>query len=176
MTLKQPLLLLAAVTLLGACTRQEKSPESAIGYKPVYASDGDNKNIYSTAPAALKNAGKIYAWAHYAFQVDVGEGIHVMDISNPTNPQKVKFIHLKGVSEMSIRNGHLFANNFNDLVVVNISDMNNLVTESRLSNVYKLTDQNYPPYTGIYFECPDKSKGQIVGWTYTQLSHPKCFR
>ncbi len=146
------------------------------GYAPVYGNLNDLKVIQREAPKPIVNAGKIYQYGIYTFQIENGEGIHVINSSDLSNPQKVCFIKVKGCSEISIKNNMLFTDNYQDLVGINIADLNNISISSRLEKVFPGMNQEYPPVAGVYFECTDASKGIVIGWTEKLLTNPKCKR
>ena len=100
--------------------------------------------------------------------------IHIIDISNPASPQKLKFIRCYGALELSIMDDYLYSNNVNDLVVVSISDMNNIHEVSRKASQLNLVATT-PPGDG-YFECPDPAKGTIIGWEQKLIHNPRCRR
>lgn len=167
-----PLLLLA----LQSCTPSSNTPDSVLGYAPVYAADDDLKTIEGQGVTPFTNPGKIYAYGNYSLQVDNGLGIHIINSADPSNPQKIGFIQVKGCSEVSIKNNILYTNNMTDLVSINISDLNNVVVESRIQDAFPLNTLSTPPIAGVYFECVDNEKGTVIGWTQQQLEKPKCYR
>jgi hypothetical protein len=58
--------------------------EKVWGLKPVYGDEPVAKGIvYSSSPRPVVNAGNIYAFRNYFFQVESGYGIHVFDNTNP---------------------------------------------------------------------------------------------
>ena len=66
------------------CTKQPSNyNHKVLGYKPIYSNDASLKKVVSDTVRAGKNAGKIYAYQNYLLQCEVGEGIHVIDNSNP---------------------------------------------------------------------------------------------
>ncbi|MCB0697357.1 MAG: hypothetical protein KDC07_08330 [Chitinophagaceae bacterium] len=145
------------------------------GWAPVYAADDVAGTIASKDPQAIEKGGKIYVRGHMLYQVEVGKGIHVIDIQDGNNPQKVKFIQVTGAQEMAVMDNNLYTNNVNDLVVLNISDINNVQVIDRVSGVFHLVDPTLPPVAG-YFECVDASKGVVVGWEPKTLNNPVCRR
>lgn len=170
-----PLLLgVASITILifslTACI--QKNDLEVLGYAPVYGSNTDMALIKSEPVRPIVNAGKIYQYGALTFQIENGSGIHVI---NTTTRTKIGFIHIKGCSEMSIRNNILYADNYRDLVSIDISNINAVKEIDRLSTVFPGIDQEFPPYNG-YFECADPSKGTIIGWTQKLLINPKCKR
>lgn len=170
-------LVLPLMVLLTACgprnNNVEPSPSEVDGWAPVYAKDGIVNTINSVEPKEIQNGGKIYVKGNTLYQVEVGKGIHVIDITNRNAPQKVRFINVIGAQEMSIKNDNLYTNNINDLVVVDITNINDVKLLDRVSGVFHLVDPTLPPAPG-YFECIDAQKGVVVGWEQKVLHNPVC--
>lgn len=163
------------LSLLGmaACTPRDKSPDEVMGYAPIYQQDALVQDITSSPPQPVVNGGKIYIKGNDLYQVEAGKGIHVLDLSVPSAPEKVAFLQVPGAQELSIRGNLLYTNNYNDLVVLDISDKSKVRLVARSEAVFHLSDGNYPPERG-YFECVDLSKGAVIGWEKKMLYSPKC--
>jgi hypothetical protein len=172
------LLLLIALALLGHSCIPEKVeiPEQTIGLAPVYH-EGDWKAIASEPPQSIRRLFKIYYKDNYIFAGESQQGIHVIDNTDPANPQPLHFIRIIGNSDIAIRGNVLYANNLTDLVVIDISNLNDIRLLSRLEGVFpQLAGAPIPlQYVG-FFECPDEAMGTIVGWTEQLLKKPECWR
>lgn len=170
--MKQFLCLLAvAACFISACG--SSSPGQVEGYVPIYQSDSSVSNITSSDPRAIVEGGKIYTKDSLLFQIEKGVGIHIINIANPVTPQKEGFINIMGVSDMSIKGQILYANNYNDLVIVDISNLNDVKLLKRQEGAFKLSSSQLPPESG-YFECVDPGKGKVVGWKKQIIHSPKC--
>ncbi|MBI4648064.1 MAG: hypothetical protein HY738_16135 [Bacteroidia bacterium] len=88
-----------------------ESPEPFIvqGYKPVYASLSEARNIYSSEPEIMLNPGKIYIKGQYIYINEIAKGVHIIDNSAPENPIKTAFIHIPGNYDIAIRDNILYA-------------------------------------------------------------------
>jgi hypothetical protein len=164
--------------LMASCQTDNNAgptPKHVDGWAPVYSTDKAAYTISATSPAPITNGGKIYVRGSELYQVETGKGIHVLDISQPSNPQKKKFISIMGAQEMAIKGGYLYANNLNDLVVIDIGNPEAVTEVGRMKNLFHMVDQSYPPEDG-WFECIDATKGTVVGWEQRNLSKPKCRR
>lgn len=158
--------------LISSCRPNEGYPTQVDGWAPIYASVDSVKKIEGVAARSIESGGKIYIKDNILYQVESGQGIHVIDYSTPESPQKLKFIRCFGAQELSIMDNNLYTNNVNDLVVIDISDLNNVKLVGRKENLLRMVSTT-PPESG-YFECPDKSKGEIVGWQQKLLHNPRC--
>ena len=123
----------------------------------------------------------MYTTGQYLFQVEPDSGIHVINYSDPQHPQKIGFIRSLQCKEVSVSNGYIYTNNFSDLVVIDARDIKNVREISRVENVFPDLALQYPAkdpnnFTQLYFECPDPSKGVIIGWKEQTIKNPKCWR
>jgi len=155
-----------------ACIKNNNA--EILGYAPVYGSVVDLTEIKSEAPRPVVNAGKIYLYQNMTFQIENGEGIHIINCADPSNPVRTGFIKVKGCSEISIRNNILYTDNHRDLAGIDISQINAIQVVSRIEKVFPGVNQEYPPVEGVFFECADAAKGTVIGWTQKMLTNPKC--
>lgn len=123
--------------------------------------------MYLPGAKAVVGTGNIYAYQHYIFQIDPGMGIHVIDNTIPSAAARIGFIQVKGCSQISIKDDKLYTNSYDDLVVLDFSNLAGVQEYSRLKGVF--TEYRYgspiasPPASG-YYECP--AYGSFVtGWT-----------
>lgn len=145
------------------------------GFKPVYSTSAELYLIQNKPARAVTNAGKIYVKDNYIFQNEMGEGIHILNNSNPANTVRSGFISIKGSQEIAIKGNYLYSNNYDDLVVVDITDVNNVKEVNRVKNIfYKNNFQLSPPAGSGYFECADNSKGIVINWVRDSITNPKC--
>ncbi len=163
----------AGILLFASCKNKGGSPSEIIGYAPIYQSDAQVEEIKSIEPQPILAGGKIYIKDDYLYQVETGKGIHVLNIQNPANPVKLAFIQIAGAQELSIKGNLLYANNYNDLVVINIDNVHGARLEKRVSEVFHIINTTTPPESG-YFECIDPARGPVVGWEKKMLYSPKC--
>lgn len=180
---------LILLVLLSWSCRQDEIPDqlaSFPGYAPIYQ---DRDSLYSirsgSAERPLQGTGKIYYMDYgvrqYVLIVEQGAGIHFYNNTNPEQPQKAGFIQIPGVVDVAIRDRTLVANNMEDLVTIDISDLNQIREISRIRNyrnpeVDGRQSQMYPEANNVRFECPDTSQGIIVGWQPAPVPNAKCFR
>lgn len=165
-----------SVILLTSCSRVEN--KQVVTWVPVYISASEYSQISSQPPTAIVNGGKIALVNNKLFMVEQGQGIHVVNYTNPAQPIKERFIKVPGCYEVSMKNGYLIANNGPDLVSLNISDPDSVAVVNRLPNVFKSLQEanSIPPnaVSGDYFECVDISKGIVSKWIQKLTDQPKC--
>lgn len=170
--------LLLFLSLVGfGCLPEEVEPFNRDeAYAPIYASPKIYDSISVTAPRSTTTAGKIYAYASYAFQVDQNQGIHIVADAHTSNARKVAFLKVPWCTEVAVKGAYLYTNNLNDLVVFDITNPLEPRLVKRLPNAFPTISQTYPPLDGVYFECADPSKGIVVGWERRRVDNPKCRR
>lgn len=160
-------------------------PKKVWGYKPVFTVDSSILEIVATSPQAVKNPGKIYVKGNLVFQNDLGSGIHVIDNTVPSAAANIGFIKILGNSEISIKGNILYANSFTDLVVVDITDWQNVKELKRIKSAFIQGAQagGYPVYNyiplperGVYYECPGSDLTHILtGWVKDSVFNNNCF-
>lgn len=156
--------------IFSACTNDDSDYALINVATPEYLSlDVFRSSVEITSPVPITESGKIYAYQNLIFVSDFGAGIHVIDNSNPKNPNKVAFIKVKANIDMEVKNNYLYVDSLMDLVVFDISDIGNIKEVSRLENVF-------PTYVVIpffedmivdYKEYTPEANEIIVGWEVT---------
>lgn len=73
----------------------------------------------------LVNAGKLYLYKDYLFINELGEGVHIYDNSDDTNPQRIGFMSIPGNFDISVKNDVMYADNVMDFISINIADITN---------------------------------------------------
>ena len=188
--MRQPILLLLCSTIiLSSCwdfgRRPPKAPYKVWGYKPVFSQDPSFLLVANDAPRQMKNPGKIYVKDNYIFQNDLGYGIHVMDNSDPANPQKVGFIRVNGSSEISIKGNYMYVNSYTSLVVLDVSNWQQVTEVKRIPNAFQQgSSAGYayyyfipPPEHGVYFECSGMYAPGVIqtGWVRDSIYNSNCY-
>ena len=171
-------LILLLVLCTAACTTRTDviNTVPAPAYVPQYVQTGDVKQIGVQPARSIQQAGKIYAYGKYLFQNDLLLGFHIIDNTNPKLPVKLAFLKVPYSTEIAIRGDFLYTNNFNDLVVFDISNSQSPKLVKRIENVFPVANQDYPPFSNVNFQCPDPRKGAIVKWELQTTADAKCRR
>ena len=191
--MRKSILLLASLSfLLAGCWDFGRRPieppimyKKVWGYKAVYTKDTMLLKIQSEAARAMKNPGKIYVKGNLVFQNDIGYGVHVIDNSIPSQAKSIGFIKVNGSSEMSIKGNYMYVNSYNALVVVDVSDWQNVKEVKRVANAFQKGNEGNgimahfipPPEHGIYYDCRiyQRSLDEIQsGWVRDSV-YNQCF-
>ena len=144
-------------------------------FVPVYETTAQlAQKVSIDPPKDYAQAGKILIYQHYIFINKPQEGIHVVDNSDPANPQNLHFISIPGSIDMSIIDDHLYSDMFSALVVFDISTITApvLIEDFTVEDVFY-----YNPYVtldanvnfaevGEYsrYEEIDNSRGIVTSW------------
>lgn len=170
--LKLSVFMLGAIIFFFSC-KGDHGPKNVEAWVPVYQSDSEVYHISLAPVRPIQNVGKIFVLGNTLFQVEKQRGIHLIDITDPVNPHQKSFIEIPGVQEVAVKGNLLYANNFNDLIMVELLGSEEIVLKSRLKNAFHMDGLDWPELSG-YFECIDPSKGKVVSWERKVVAAPKC--
>jgi len=168
------LLLIAAILLsLSSCWIKKPVPQSNYyntrvwGNKPIYGAYNDAKQIaYIDSAFPVIMPGNIYAKDNFIYQLEMGKGIHVIDNSIPAQAHRIGFITVNGSSQISIKSNYLYTDSYDDLVVIDISNIGNVHEVKRLVGALPEGKYNYyymQPVESGYYECPQYDSA-VIGW------------
>jgi len=143
--------------------------ETYLANVPVYISyDELRSSIKARDPQNIKNPGKIYFYENLLFINEYLKGVHVIDNSNPSAPQNLKFIHIPGNVDIAVKNGILYADSYVDLVAIDISDLNEIEEVNRLKEIFPYI---LPPYDENYrIDEIDYNKGAVIDWELKEVT------
>ncbi len=113
----------------------------------------------------IEESGKIYTYHNLIFINDNLKGVHVIDNSDPSHPVQKNFLKIPQNTDVAVKDNKLYANSGPDLVVFDISNVNNIEYETRIENVFP---NYYPPVTeeADYIDYPeiDFASEIIIGY------------
>jgi len=157
--------------LLGAC-RKEYPLYSGPGKKPVYISDAELNDVKNLPPQPIENTGVIFLKDPLLFMVEQFKGIHVIELSDTTNPVNLTFFNIPAVTDFSISGNTLYADNGPNLISIDITNIYQIQVLGISPGVFQPV--LYPTLYNGFFECADPAKGNIVGWEDTELENAAC--
>lgn len=99
----------------------------------------------------IETPERLYFKDDFIFIVESGKGIHVIDNTNAASPVGIKFIQIPGNHDVAIQDNFLYADNYVDLLVFDVSDIQNITLHERIKSVFD--------YYGGFFmaSSPDNS-------------------
>ena len=132
--------LLGLSVLLEGCTDKCEVTHEYTYYEPVYSTIEEVRASVSILPPQdIQATGKIYFKDGFMYVNEPGEGIHIINNQNPSNPIPVTFIKIPGNYDLAIKGNTLYADSFVDLVAFDVSQTTNVREINRLEGVF----QNY---------------------------------
>jgi hypothetical protein len=160
----------ATVFVVTGCSDTER----VWGFSPIYLSYAELRApVMAADPVDIGITGKIYVKDSYIYINELYQGIHVIDNSDPSSPQKIAFIPIPGNVDMAIKGTTLYADSYVDLVAIDIADPLNAVEVARIEDA--LPYMTPSPWIEVDFvagspvETPDESLGVVVGWEQTLM-------
>ena len=163
------LLILFSFIALALTSCEDKRLQSYMANVPVYMSYEALRSSFEVkSGVSMEKPGKISFYNSYMFINEYQKGIHVVDLSDPTQPELKAFIEVPGNVDMAIRNDQLFAESFVDLLVIDISNPEQAVLERRIEDLFEYV---IPPYDYDYpLDEIDEKKGVITGYDVKKIT------
>ena len=153
---------LAVPLLFTACDDQRVQTITWTEYEPVYMTEQEFENAVSMdEPRELNKPGKIYLYEEFLFVNDINKGVHIIDNSDPSNPSKVGFITIPANKDIAVKGDLLYADSHSDLVVFDISNMQQAELIARKEGVFRVSANEHP---GHPYRLADPEKGIVVDW------------
>jgi len=155
------------LTILGSSCEKETTGEEYYNVAvPVVKPIAEFRAMVRVSePRGIEEAGKIYSYEDYVFINDTEKGVHIIDNSDHRAPVKIKFLEIPKNTDIAVKNNMLFANSAMDLVVFDLSDMNNIKQEARIKDVFPNRLYNAPAGAAfVDYENFDSQKEVIVGY------------
>ncbi len=164
------LLCLLLVFVLWSCNDDDIQYETVNVAIPQVMSKAEFRNSVEILPSqTIDEAGKIYVYQDYIFVNDEFKGVHIIDNSNPASPQQISSIKIPGNVDISIKDNYLFADSSIDLLVFDISNINNIQMVERLEDVFSYYNYQVPVGTDVAeFGDYNPENDVIVGWELVQ--------
>lgn len=137
---------------------------------PIYMSNEDlSQSIQSEDAQAITDRGKIFLKDDFILINKPGKGIHVIDNADAANPVNFAFINIPGNVDIAATGNTLYADTYQDLLVIDFTDPLNISLLERFDNIYPgalppLADPHYP------MAMIDDDKGVVIGWTVEEVT------
>ncbi|WP_298510680.1 hypothetical protein [uncultured Kordia sp.] len=165
--MKLKYLLLCVVTCLFLSCSDDKDYEYVNVATPITISTAELRASVEVLPAQnIVESGKIYAYQQYIFVNDVDRGVHVIDNRNPLQPTIVNFLKIPLNKDVSVKGNYLYADSGKDLVVFDISQVNDIQMIGRVEDVIQNPQQAEYPENVYLFNWENYSYEEdiIIGW------------
>jgi hypothetical protein len=121
-----------------------------------------------TGGIPMEKPGKISFYGSHIFINEYQKGIHIVDLSDPANPELKAFIEVPGNVDMAIRNDLLYAESYVDLLIIDISDPEQPQLSDRIEDLFEYIipayDYEYP------LDEIDEEKGVITEFELKKIT------
>lgn len=158
--------MMALLTLgftMQSCEDQCQDTITYIDYQPIYQLPEEiRSSVGREVPRDLEQPGKIYLYGDWVLVNELRKGIHVIDNSNPSNPQNIAFINIPGNVDMAVKNNIMYVDNFMDLLALDISDPQNITVLHREENAF--------PYGAYYGNIWDENLGILIDYDEVEVT------
>ena len=127
--------------LAGLCMRCSVDSLQTIYYsvnEPVFTSSEAFRNSIKVTSKVqtLSDCGKICFYNDHLYISEPGQGIHIIDNTDPSHPQAKGYIEITGNQDMVIRDNRLYADALVDLVWFDLSNPAQPVLKGRMENLF----------------------------------------
>lgn len=170
--IKITLLLFVIAASLTGCMDNTVEKITYTANVPVYMPFNEFRSSFAKGDTCeITIPGKIYFKDGYLFVNEYGKGIHVIDNSDPANPEKIAFYKILGNVDMAIRGNILYADSYIDLLAIDISDLENPREVGRLENIFP----EVVPEGDVWYAYAmvDRSKGVIIDWKVKRVTEER---
>jgi hypothetical protein len=133
-----------------SCSTDRDDSKKALFAVPTIKSLASIRSSVSVSQSRRTNSeGKIYVAENYLFYIAKEGGVHVFDNHNPASPLNIAFINIAGVHDIAVKGNFLYADNFIDLVVFDISNIQNITLVRTVENAISF-NPTYPNNAEFY--------------------------
>jgi len=102
---------------------KDKLTHSYTIYTPIYETKEQVAlNIKSNPAKEVQSPGNLFVYGNYIFLNEMDKGVHIIDNTDPSNPVDKAFIDIPGNLDIAVKGNILYADMYQDLVAVDISD------------------------------------------------------
>ena len=150
------------LVLFSSCESDDAPSEKAVFVVPVVKSLAAIRNNVAVTSARQTNSdGKIYVAENYLFYIAQEEGFHIYNNQNPALPVNIAFINLEGVHDIAVKGDYLYADNFVDLLVFDISNIEAISLVETVENAISFNPA-FPDTAEFYDYTVMTNPGEIV--------------
>ncbi|MEX0660390.1 MAG: hypothetical protein WEA58_10945 [Balneolaceae bacterium] len=155
-------LILLVPLFITSCQDLRTQTITWVEFEPVYMTQQEFVNsVKMEESRELEEPGKIYFYDGYLFVNEINKGIHIIDNSDPASPQNIGFINIPANKDIAVRNDLLYADSQKDLLVFDISNLDQPELIDRIEDVFNVSANTAPGFTT---QNVDDSEGLVVDW------------
>ncbi|WOK09669.1 hypothetical protein [Imperialibacter roseus] len=147
------------------CTDTCEVDRSYTYFKPVYTTTEEIRSAVAFGtPQSVNQPGKIYFKDGILFINEVGEGIHIIDNTNPSSPRQLSFVTIPGNFDMAAKGNYLYADSYIDLLVFDISNVNDVKMVKRVEGAFQEFANlpfNFDAWSGVVTSYEEASVAEV---------------
>ncbi len=136
------------------CTREVTYTKATANYADL---DKFRIPVVSDYSATIIQPSKIFVYENLLFMSEENHGIHIIDNTDPANPENLNFIAIPGNKDLIVVDGQLHADSYYDLLVIDIKDPRNPQLIARNQEVFPSS-------------LRDDQGNYLVGFTYEEVT------
>ena len=131
------LTLIFSVSFLSSCVDNCTNETGYTLYTPVYQTTQEVRDAFGyVEPREINEPGRLYFKDGFMYINEAGKGIHVVDNTDPSQPKNIGFINIPGNFDLAAKGEYMYVDSYIDLIVLNISDPENIEMVTRLESVF----------------------------------------
>ncbi|MEM9547016.1 MAG: hypothetical protein AAGA77_13630 [Bacteroidota bacterium] len=167
-------LLILCILFSGCWDSLVDKPIDVVGMRPIYINLGDDLSIEARL---LDNLTNIVTYQELILAMEDLVGIHIIDNSDPDNPQNQSFIPIFGINDLVVKDDVIIANAGTTFYSIDISDRTKAILKATSGIDANSPSQNLYPagYFGL-FECVDEERGIVINWELVEMEDSDCWR
>lgn len=130
---------IGCIVITNGCDKPSSLINPFVGYSayvPVLVDRSVLDSISYSAPKKMENTGRIYKYGDLIFVNEISEGFHVINNSNPENPEKLGFLSVFGSHDMVINGNFIYCDNSTDLIAIPLSSYNKPTIAHRINGAF----------------------------------------
>jgi len=137
---------------------------------PIYMSYNELRSSVRVSQARpMDDVGRIYVFQNTLYVNERNRGIHVIDNTDPFDPQPLRFIEIPGNLDIEIRGSRLYADSFIDLVTLDISNPETMQEVDRQTDVFSWDENQNIPYNIRLIDSEvDRNLGVVIAYEVVQ--------
>lgn len=148
-----------------SCSDDDSASETALFAIPVYKKLSKIRESVAVGAARQTNSdGKVYVTKDRLFYIAQESGVHIFDNSDPSQPQNIAFLNIEGVHDIAVKENYLFADNYVDMLVFDISDVGNVSLVQTIENVLYFTPDM--PGDVVYYDWTEQAGADEIAVGY----------
>jgi hypothetical protein len=161
------------LTLFVSCSSDDTSEKVKFAVPVIKSLATLRSNVSVSGAKQTSSDGKIYVADNYLFYIAKEEGVHIYNNQNPSSPVNTAFINLEGVHDIAVKGNYLYADNFVDLLVFDISNIANITLVKTVENAIQFNPV-YPNDALYYDYTVTPEVGEIItGFTVQLKNEPE---